>query len=332
MKMRFDVKALFGQKVKVLAFALLLSATAGETSAQLTQGRVRATCGAETYTAGSTAPIVVTTAGELCAGVPAAAGGALEATQLSILTAMQIIDDWDETDRAKVNIIAGQVGIAGGTGVDGATVPRVSLATNVPLPAGTNNIGDVDLASAIPAGTNNIGDIDVLSAVINTFPDNEPFNVAQINGVAPLMGAGNTGTGSPRITIATDQAALTGFGVTATGAATSVNAQLMGTRADGGLAAGTAALTAPISCTDSVAIDGAASGNTELVALTASETIYVCGYSVLAAGSVDFQLIYGTGTACATGETNLTGNYVLAAQAGIVDGSDFFRGMKTAVS
>lgn len=52
-----------------------------------------------------------------------------------------------------------------------------------------------------------------VTANINTFPDNEPFNIAQINGVTPLMGAGNTGTGSPRVTIATDQAALPGMGV-----------------------------------------------------------------------------------------------------------------------
>jgi len=40
-------------------------------------------------------------------------------------------------------------------------------------------------------------------------PDaNSAVNVAQINGVTPLMGAGNTGTGSPRVTIATDQATL----------------------------------------------------------------------------------------------------------------------------
>lgn len=37
---------------------------------------------------------------------------------------------------------------------------------------------------------------------------NQSVNVAQINGVAPLMGAGNTGTGSPRVTIASDQAAI----------------------------------------------------------------------------------------------------------------------------
>lgn len=39
------------------------------------------------------------------------------------------------------------------------------FAINAALPAGTNNIGDVDVLSlpALPAGTNNIGDVDVLS-------------------------------------------------------------------------------------------------------------------------------------------------------------------------
>mgnify|MGYP001619539428 CR=1 FL=1 len=79
--------------------------------------------------------------------------------------ALEIIDDWDETNRAAVNPIAGQIGIAGGTGVDGATVPRVTLATNVGLPAGANNIGDVDVLTlpALPAGANNIGDVDVVT-------------------------------------------------------------------------------------------------------------------------------------------------------------------------
>ncbi|MCI0526785.1 MAG: hypothetical protein L0Y56_04935, partial [Nitrospira sp.] len=38
------------------------------------------------------------------------------------------------------------------------------------LPAGTNNIGDVDVVTlpALPAGTNNIGDVDVLSVVPGT--------------------------------------------------------------------------------------------------------------------------------------------------------------------
>lgn len=94
--------------------------------------------------------------------------------------------------------------------VDGA----VSLTGSVP--AGTNNIGDVDVLSlpSIPAGTNNIGDVDVASLpaiptgsnVIGALVADQTVNVSKINGVTPLMGAGNTGTGSPRVTIATDQA------------------------------------------------------------------------------------------------------------------------------
>jgi len=50
-----------------------------------------------------------------------------------------------------VSPISGQNGIAGGTGVDGATVPRVSLATNVPLPAGTNSLGKVTITPSAQA-------------------------------------------------------------------------------------------------------------------------------------------------------------------------------------
>lgn len=82
----------------------------------------------------------------------------MDADTGGILTAVQIMDDWDESDRAKVNLIVGQAGIAGGTGTDGATVPRVTLATNVALPAGTNNIGDVDILSIVPGtGATNLG-------------------------------------------------------------------------------------------------------------------------------------------------------------------------------
>ena len=84
-----------------------------------------------------------------------------------------------------------------------------SATIDAALPAGTNgigkltansgvDIGDVDVAS-IAAGDNNIGNVDIIS-----FPDNEPFNVAQINGVAPSMGAGATGTGVQRVVLAND--------------------------------------------------------------------------------------------------------------------------------
>lgn len=64
-------------------------------------------------------------------------------TLVNVATSLQVIDDWDENDRCKVNLIVGQVGVAGGSGAVGATTQRVTLATDVALPAGTNNIGQV---------------------------------------------------------------------------------------------------------------------------------------------------------------------------------------------
>lgn len=67
----------------------------------------------------------------------------------------------------------------------------------------------------------------------------------------------------------------------------------------------------------SAKIDTASSGNVEIVALAASQIVYVCGYDFIATTAVSVQLIYGTGTACATGETDLTGPYPAGANGGI---------------
>lgn len=67
----------------------------------------------------------------------------------------------------------------------------------------------------------------------------------------------------------------------------------------------------------SVAVNATASGNTELVALTADDIVYICGYNFMSSGAADVRLVYGTGTACATGETGITGLYPLIAQTGI---------------
>lgn len=57
--------------------------------------------------------------------------------------------------------------LATGSNVIGAVTQSGTwnVTVNVALPAGTNNIGDVDVLTlpAIPAGTNNIGDVDVLT-------------------------------------------------------------------------------------------------------------------------------------------------------------------------
>lgn len=100
----------------------------------------------------------------------------------------------------------------------------------------------------------------------------------------------------------------------------------------GAQAGASGATTRMIACDNTVVYDASTSGSTELVALTSGKTIYVCGYSILSGGTVNVKLLYGTGTACATGPNNMTPAYQLTAQVGIVDSSPFFRGLKTAAS
>jgi hypothetical protein len=47
-------------------------------------------------------------------------------------TSLAAIDDWDESDRAKVNIVAGQAGVTAGAGNVAANTPRVTLAADDP--------------------------------------------------------------------------------------------------------------------------------------------------------------------------------------------------------
>lgn len=99
------------------------------------------------------------------------------------------------------------------------TVSAVTAITNA-LPAGNNNIGDVDILSiaagdnnignvdivtmpSIPAGTNNIGDVDVLS-----FPANTAFNLNQVGGAAIQTNGGNRSTSTMTITICDNQPAV----------------------------------------------------------------------------------------------------------------------------
>ena len=60
----------------------------------------------------------------------------------------------------------------------------------------------------------------------------------------------------------------------------------------------------------------AATADAELVALSGTELIYVCGWSVTVAGTTPtYRLISGTGTTCATGTIGETGIYATLANA-----------------
>lgn len=81
-----------------------------------------------------------------------------------------------------------------GNGVTGTGSQRVTIASD-------NTAFSVN---SVQSGTWNIGSITTLPAL----PANQSTNEAQINGVAPLMGNGVTGTGSQRVTIASDNTAF----------------------------------------------------------------------------------------------------------------------------
>jgi len=79
------------------------------------------------------------------------AGGSLTVDNADITSAagsLNVMDDWDEADRAKVNPIVGQAGVQGGSGAVSATTQRVVLATDVALPTGANVIGGVTQSGA----------------------------------------------------------------------------------------------------------------------------------------------------------------------------------------
>jgi hypothetical protein len=117
------------------------------------------------------------------------AGGNLAGAAASLA----VIDDWDESDRAKVNPIVGQAGLQGGSGAVSANTLRVVLSTDVALPAGTNgigkltansgvDIGDVDVTS-ISAGSNLIGDVDIQPRTTGGWT---PFNANSGDGFTAL--------------------------------------------------------------------------------------------------------------------------------------------------
>jgi hypothetical protein len=75
---------------------------------------------------------------------------------------------------------------------------------------------------------------------------------------------------------------------------------------------------------------GAATGNTEIVPLSGSTVIYVCGWTLQVGGADGTQWITGTGTACASGETDKVTFKFAADGDGAVAGNAGYMIFKTA--
>lgn len=87
-----------------------------------------------------------------------------------------------------------------------------------------------------------------------------------------------------------------------------------------------------IACDSSVVISVSTAVTTQLVALTSGQTIYVCSFSFMSAGTTNVTFEYGTGTLCSTGLTTLTGAYNTTAQTGVSQGSGLGTIFRTAAS
>jgi hypothetical protein len=98
-------------------------------------------------------------------------------------TSLAIVDDWDESDRAKVNIVAGQAGITAGAGAVGASTPRVTLASDDPAVTALQIIDDWDES------------------------DRAKVNIV-VGQAGITAGAGAVAASTPRVTLASDDPAV----------------------------------------------------------------------------------------------------------------------------
>lgn len=120
-----------------------------------------------------------------------AASGATVTVDSELTTAD--LDTGAGTDtRAVVGLVRAE---SGGAVLVGSANPLPTLATiSGAIPAGTNNIGDVDVLTlpALPAGTNNIGDVDVLTLPALPAGTNNIGDVDVLS-IIPGTGANNLG-------------------------------------------------------------------------------------------------------------------------------------------
>lgn len=93
--------------------------------------------------------------------------------------------------------------------------------------AGVTGVGTAGTANA---GVLTVQGIASMTPLLVTPAANSAVNVAQINGVTPLMGNGATGTGSPRATLSSDNSAIALWGHGATAASVPANGVFHGLR------------------------------------------------------------------------------------------------------
>lgn len=80
-------------------------------------------------------------------------------------------------------------------------------------------------------------------------------------------------------------------------------------------------------CNQSAFYDASTSGATKLVTGVAGKRTYVCGWNILAGGTVNVSLIYGTGGTCGAGTTAITPAFQFTAQTADIDHLPVYTGI-----
>lgn len=143
----------------------------------------------------------------------------------------------------------------------------------------------------------------------------QPVNVSQWSGATAVTGgaAGSVGVGGQ-----------------AASAAAPVGNPLWWAGLGGGTTGGQ--LYPITACSSSAVVTVSAAATTELVALTASQSIRVCSFALSISLTGSAQFVYGTGTNCGSGTTNLTGAFSILTGVTSSQGAGFGELFKTAAS
>ena len=71
----------------------------------------------------------------------------------------------------------------------------------------------------------------------------------------------------------------------------------------------------------SVAVAISTATTTKMISAAAGKQIYLTSYQIVAGGTGNIKFVYGTGSTCGTGTTDLTGNMPMVANGNITFGS-----------
>lgn len=224
-------------------------------------------------------------------------GASTLAEQQTQTTSLQLIDDTVHATNAafsKANAIAGQLDDASTTAATEDNVAPVRITAQRAVHMNLRNVAGTEMGTS-----SNPLQVSLANTGANATPITD--NITQINGVSALAGNGVTGTGSLRVTIASDN---TAFSVNASGTKTNNNAAPGATNfgtLPGIATAGTQAWTEG----NQVALSTDLSGNTRIVAN--DET---------ASGNITTQNLVPTGTATANSavEISIVGKSLVAIQ------------------